>query len=88
MLNYAVDPRLLALCRERDAEVIRDGKTLRHTGIGRLREGGPERVFDIVKIFPAGDAERLPGGWGIVVDDLVAGAWAALLVLAVRAAMG
>lgn len=35
------------------------------------------RIFDMTKPFPARAAERLPGGWGIVVDDLVAGLWAA-----------
>jgi phosphatidylglycerophosphatase A len=34
------------------------------------------RVFDITKPFPAGRAERLPGGWGIMVDDVIAGAYA------------
>ncbi len=37
------------------------------------------RFFDIVKVWPARPAERLPGGWGIMVDDLVAGAYAALI---------
>lgn len=31
------------------------------------------RFFDIVKPFPARRAERLPGGWGIMLDDVVAG---------------
>lgn len=31
------------------------------------------RFFDISKIFPASRVERLPGGTGIVADDLVAG---------------
>ncbi|MDP7340098.1 MAG: phosphatidylglycerophosphatase A [Vicinamibacterales bacterium] len=34
------------------------------------------RLFDIVKPFPARQAERLPGGWGVMVDDLVAGVYA------------
>ncbi|MCY4662551.1 MAG: phosphatidylglycerophosphatase A [Acidobacteria bacterium] len=38
------------------------------------------RFFDIVKPFPAAAAERLPGGWGVMADDLVAGAYAALTV--------
>jgi len=42
------------------------------------------RVFDIVKPTPARQAERLPGGWGIVADDLVAGAYANLVLLALR----
>lgn len=31
------------------------------------------RLFDITKPFPARRAEKLPGGWGIVLDDIVAG---------------
>ena len=38
------------------------------------------RVFDIIKPFPAGAAERLPRGWGVMADDLVAGAYAHLVV--------
>ena len=40
------------------------------------------RLFDIVKPWPARAAERLPGGWGVMADDLVAGAYAALVVRA------
>lgn len=43
------------------------------------------RVGDQLKPWPARTAERrLPGGWGIVLDDVVAGLWAAALVLALR----
>lgn len=31
------------------------------------------RVLDVVKIPPARQAERLPGGWGVTLDDVVAG---------------
>ena len=34
------------------------------------------RLFDIAKPPPVGHAERLPGGWGIVADDLVAAGFA------------
>lgn len=34
------------------------------------------RFFDIVKLPPARQAERLPAGWGILTDDLIAGAFA------------
>lgn len=34
------------------------------------------RVLDIVKPFPARRLQRLPAGWGILVDDLFAGAYA------------
>lgn len=36
------------------------------------------RAFDIVKPPPARAAERLPGGWGIVLDDVIAGVYAHL----------
>ncbi len=36
------------------------------------------RIFDIIKPFPARRSERLPGGWGIMVDDLWAGLYANL----------
>ena len=31
------------------------------------------RFFDVIKLFPAGRAEHLPAGWGIMTDDVVAG---------------
>ena len=34
------------------------------------------RVFDILKPYPIRKLERLPGGWGIMADDLAAGALA------------
>jgi phosphatidylglycerophosphatase A len=34
------------------------------------------RLFDIVKPFPANCAETLPGGWGIMMDDVIAGIYA------------
>ena len=33
------------------------------------------RACDIVKPFPAGRAERLPGGFGVMCDDVLAGVW-------------
>jgi phosphatidylglycerophosphatase A len=38
------------------------------------------RFFDIIKPYPAKRAERLPGGTGIVLDDVVAGLYSLLLV--------
>ena len=38
------------------------------------------RLFDIVKPFPARQAERLPSGWGVMADDLVAGVYANVVV--------
>ncbi len=38
------------------------------------------RFFDIVKVWPAGRIDReLKGGWGIMLDDIVAGLYAAAL---------
>jgi len=31
------------------------------------------RFLDIVKPFPAHRSQRLPAGWGVMVDDLIAG---------------
>lgn len=36
------------------------------------------RVFDITKPWPISRLERLPGGWGIMADDLLAGAFASV----------
>jgi len=44
------------------------------------------RVFDIWKPFPARQAESLPGGWGIMADDWVAGIYAAIGLWIARAA--
>ena len=40
------------------------------------------RLFDIWKPPPVRDAESLPGGWGIVADDIVAGLYASLVLWA------
>jgi len=38
------------------------------------------RVFDIVKPYPARQLERYPNGWGIMLDDVVAGVYANIVV--------
>lgn len=38
------------------------------------------RLTDIIKAWPAGGLQKLPSGWGVVLDDLVAGVQAAILV--------
>jgi len=38
------------------------------------------RVFDVLKLPPGRAAERLPGGWGVVFDDVVAGVYAAAVL--------
>jgi phosphatidylglycerophosphatase A len=42
------------------------------------------RLFDVLKPFPANIAQRLRGGLGVMVDDLVAGLYALVLVLLAR----
>ena len=42
------------------------------------------RLFDIVKPWPARRLERLSAGWGIVLDDVAAGVYALLLMLALQ----
>jgi len=42
------------------------------------------RLFDIVKPFPVRRLERLPGGWGIVFDDVAAGLYAFCIASLVR----
>jgi phosphatidylglycerophosphatase A len=39
------------------------------------------RVFDIVKPFPIRRLERLPGGWGIMLDDLLAAGYTTIIVI-------
>jgi phosphatidylglycerophosphatase A len=41
------------------------------------------RFFDIVKPYPANRLQELKGGMGVMFDDLVAGAYAALIVTGV-----
>jgi phosphatidylglycerophosphatase A len=38
------------------------------------------RVMDIVKPWPARGLQRVPGGWGILIDDLFAGVYALVVV--------
>ena len=43
------------------------------------------RLFDQWKPWPARRAERLRAGWGVVMDDVFAGLWGAVVVLGMRA---
>ena len=38
------------------------------------------RLLDIAKPFPIGRLERLPGGWGVLADDLAAGVIVATVI--------
>ena len=43
------------------------------------------RIFDIVKPWPVKQSQRLPGGWGVVIDDSLA---AVYVIAALSAAIG
>ena len=40
------------------------------------------RLFDIVKPFPVRALEKLPGGWGVMMDDVMAGVYALVVLRA------
>jgi len=42
------------------------------------------RLFDVVKPYPARRMESIPGGWGIMLDDIFAGIYALLGVIVYR----
>lgn len=42
------------------------------------------RVFDITKPWPVRRLEELPGGWGIMLDDVAAGVCALLVLLVIQ----
>ena len=42
------------------------------------------RLFDISKLWPVSLGERLPGGWGIMTDDMIAGLLSALIIAVLR----
>ena len=46
------------------------------------------RLFDIVKPFPAGASQRATGGIGVMVDDLIAGLYALIVIAIGRAVLG
>jgi phosphatidylglycerophosphatase A len=44
------------------------------------------RVFDILKPWPVRQSQRLPGGWGVTIDDILAAVYVNLVFLAVYGA--
>jgi phosphatidylglycerophosphatase A len=46
------------------------------------------RLFDVWKPFPARESQALTGGMGVMVDDLIAGFYALVLVMGARALFG
>jgi phosphatidylglycerophosphatase A len=77
-----VDPGQVVI-DEVAGQVLTFVATPRVTWIGLIAGFILFRAFDIVKPFPARRAERFPGGWGIMLDDVVAGVYSlvALVIL-------
>ncbi len=46
------------------------------------------RLFDVWKPFPARESQAFTGGLGVMIDDLIAGAYALVLVMGARALFG
>lgn len=46
------------------------------------------RVFDVVKPFPAYQSQRITGGVGVMIDDVIAGLYALGVLLALGALVG
>lgn len=46
------------------------------------------RIFDVVKPFPANRAQALSGGFGVMIDDLIAGLYTLLVLMALRTGLG
>ena len=42
------------------------------------------RLLDQFKPWPCRPCERLPRGWGVMMDDVLAGVWGAAMILAAR----
>jgi phosphatidylglycerophosphatase A len=42
------------------------------------------RAADVFKVYPANKLEKLPGGYGIMLDDVVAGLYSLLVMIGVR----
>jgi len=42
------------------------------------------RFLDITKLWPVSVGEKLRGGWGIMTDDMIAGALSAIVIAALR----
>jgi len=38
------------------------------------------RIFDILKPFPVKRSQNLPGGWGVMIDDLLAGVYSNIIL--------
>lgn len=46
------------------------------------------RALDVIKFYPARRSEQLPGGWGVTMDDVVAGAQSGIVTFAITYLLG
>ena len=53
---------------------------LPHTLTAYLLAFGAFRLFDVIKLWPAAQLEKLPSGWGVTMDDVAAGVQANIFV--------
>jgi len=66
------------------AVAVEDGK---HATLTLLGAFVAFRLLDIIKPWPARQLQSVPGGWGILIDDLFAGVYAMVLVQIVTRTM-
>jgi phosphatidylglycerophosphatase A len=78
------DPQIV--CIDEAAGVLITLAAAPHNWKGVLAAVVVFRIFDQFKPWPARRAERLREGWGVVMDDVVAGLWGAAVVGAARIA--
>jgi phosphatidylglycerophosphatase A len=61
---------------------------LPHTLTSYLMAFAAFRIFDVIKLPPAAQCEKLPGGWGVTMDDIIAGIQTNILVLIILLLLG
>lgn len=76
------DPQIV--CLDEVAGVLITWLGASATPLGCLAGFVVFRVLDQLKPWPARAAERWPGGWGVMMDDVWAGIWGALLLVGAR----
>jgi phosphatidylglycerophosphatase A len=75
-LPWVISRWMLTHAMPDPAELIRGSQLLSTLGLFVLF-----RVFDIAKPWPVRQSQRLPGGWGVTVDDVLAAVYVALVSL-------
>ncbi|MCC6477336.1 phosphatidylglycerophosphatase A [bacterium] len=55
-----------------------------HTIVGFVAAFFLFRIFDILKPLGVGNLQKLPRGWGVMLDDVAAGFWAGLALTMIR----